>query len=64
MNIENYVWMNYVKNYSKNLYVIRTSQNAVESQAFYKALGCVEAELYNEEHVETEPYDCQLECVL
>lgn len=32
--------------------------------AFYRAMGCVEAEVYNRQHVEKEPYDCQLECKL
>lgn len=41
-----------------------SAHSAVESQAFYKAMGCVEAEVYHQEHVEREPYDCQLECVL
>lgn len=41
-----------------------SSHSAVETQAFYKAMGCTEAEEYNQEHVEKEPYDCQLECVL
>ena len=41
-----------------------SSHSAVESQAFYKKMGCVEAEVYNKEHVEKEPYDCQLECKL
>jgi len=41
-----------------------SAHSAVESQAFYKAMGCVEAEVYNKEHVEAEPYDCQLECEL
>lgn len=41
-----------------------SAHSAVESQAFYKAMGCVEAEVYNQEHVEKEPYDCQLECIL
>ena len=27
-------------------------------------MGCVEAEVYNQKHVEDEPYDCQLECDL
>lgn len=27
-------------------------------------MGCVEAEVYNQKHVEDEPYDCQLECGL
>ena len=26
-----------------------------------RAMGCVEAQEYNKEHVEKEPYDCQLE---
>lgn len=41
-----------------------SAHSAVESQAFYRALGCVEAEEYKKEHVEAEPYDCQLEYVL
>ncbi len=45
---------------AKKLYI--SAHSAVESQAFYKALGCVEAKEYNAEHVEKEPYDCQLEC--
>lgn len=39
-----------------------SAHSAVESQAFYKAMGCVEAKVYNRKHVEEEPYDCQLEC--
>ncbi len=39
-----------------------SAHSAVETQAFYKAMGCVEAEEYQPEHVEKEPYDCQLEC--
>lgn len=38
-----------------------SSHSAVESQAFYKAMGCVDAEVYNEEHVKAEPFDRQLE---
>lgn len=45
---------------AKKLYI--SAHSAVESQAFYKAMGCVEAQVYNERHVEEEPYDCQLEC--
>lgn len=41
-----------------------SSHSAVETQAFYRAMGCVEAQEYNQEHVEKEPYDCQLEYVL
>ncbi|MBD5114737.1 MAG: GNAT family N-acetyltransferase [Ruminococcaceae bacterium] len=47
---------------AEKLYI--SSHSAVESQAFYKKMGCVEAEVYNKEHVEKEPYDCQLECKL
>ncbi|WP_330588095.1 GNAT family N-acetyltransferase [Anaerosporobacter faecicola] len=47
---------------AKKLYI--SSHSAVESQAFYHAMGCVEALEYNKEHVEKEPCDCQLECVL
>ncbi|MCI9361902.1 MAG: GNAT family N-acetyltransferase [Hungatella sp.] len=41
-----------------------SGHSAVETQAFYKALGCVEAKEYNRKHVELEPYDCQLEFVV
>lgn len=41
-----------------------SSHSAVETQAFYKAMGCKEARIYNQEHVLNEPFDCQLECKL
>lgn len=44
---------------AKKLYI--SAHSAVESQSFYKAMGCKEALLYNQKHVETEPFDCQLE---
>lgn len=44
---------------AKKLYI--SAHSAVESQAFYKAMGCVEAKEYNPMHVEKEPCDCQLE---
>ena len=47
---------------AEKLYI--SAHSAVESQAFYKAVGCVEAVEYSKEHVEKEPCDCQLECVL
>ncbi len=47
---------------AEKLYI--SAHSAVESQAFYAAMGCVEAEEYQWAHVEREPYDCQLECVL
>ncbi|MCI8400501.1 MAG: GNAT family N-acetyltransferase [Lachnospiraceae bacterium] len=41
-----------------------SAHSAAETQAFYHAMGCVEAEQYNQKHVEAEPYDCQMEYVL
>ncbi len=41
-----------------------SSHSSVETQAFYKAVGCVEAKEYDREYTEREPYDCQLEYVL
>jgi len=46
----------------KKLYI--SAHSAVESQAFYHAMGCQEARQYCRKHVEAEPFDCQLECVL
>ncbi len=47
---------------AKKLYI--SAHSSVESQLFYRAMGCVEALEYNQSHVEKEPYDCQLECLL
>jgi len=47
---------------AKKLYI--SAHSAIESQAFYRAMGCVEAAEYNQKHVEAEPYDCQMEYVL
>ncbi|MDD3335523.1 MAG: GNAT family N-acetyltransferase [Eubacteriales bacterium] len=47
---------------AEKLYI--SAHSAVESQAFYKAMGCVEASEYNEELAQKEPCDCQLECLL
>lgn len=47
---------------AEKLYI--SSHSAVETQAFYRAMGCVEAQEYQYAHVEKEPYDCQLECRL
>ncbi len=44
----------------EKLYI--SSHSSVESQAFYKAMGCREAEEYSPEHVAREPLDCQIEC--
>lgn len=55
------------KNYAqaqgaRKLYI--SAHSAVESQAFYQAMGCVEATVYVNKHVEAEPFDCQLECLV
>lgn len=44
---------------ARKLYI--SAHSAVESQAFYRAMGCVEAEVCQQKHVEAEPFDCQLE---
>lgn len=46
----------------KKLYI--SSHPAVETQEFYKAMGCVEAKEYSDDHVERASRDCQLEYVL
>ena len=45
---------------AEKLYI--SSHSAVESQAFYQAMGCVDATYCHQEHVEAEPFDRQLEC--
>lgn len=47
---------------AKKLYL--SAHSAVESQAFYNSIGCIEAIEYSQEHVQKEPYDCQLEYLL
>ena len=44
---------------AEKLYI--SAHSSVESQAFYQAAGCREAEEYSRIHVEKEPCDCQLE---
>lgn len=44
---------------AEKLYI--SAHSSVESQAFYKAVGCREAEEYSRAHVEKEPCACQLE---
>lgn len=51
-----------LKRGARKLYI--SAHSAVESQAFYQSMGCVDAELPNARHVEAEPYDRQLECLL
>lgn len=47
---------------AKKLYI--SSHSAVESQAFYRVMGCVDAAEVNAAHVEKEPFDRRLEYVL
>ena len=47
---------------AKKLYI--SAHSAVETQAFYRSMGCVEALEYDRRHVDREPFDCQMECVL
>ncbi len=47
---------------AEKLYI--SSHSSVESQSFYKAMGCIEAEEYSSSHVEQEPFECQLEFIL
>ncbi|MDE5722257.1 MAG: GNAT family N-acetyltransferase [Clostridia bacterium] len=44
---------------AKKLYI--SSHSAVESQSFYRSLGCIDALELNTQHVKSEPFDCQLE---
>lgn len=48
-----------IQNGADKLYI--SAHSAVETQAFYQAMGCVEAQMYDRKHVEREPFDCQLE---
>lgn len=47
---------------ANKLYI--SSHSAVETQAFYRGLGCFDAKLMNKKHTDAEPYDCQLEYVI
>lgn len=47
---------------AKKLYI--SAHSSEETQAFYKAMGCVEAKEYNDKLVAEEPCDCQLEYCL
>ena len=44
---------------AKKLYI--SAHSSVESQAFYRSVGCVDAVYPDAAHVEKEPCDCQLE---
>lgn len=47
---------------AKKLYI--SLHSALETQLFYRCLGCVEATFLSRFHIEKEPYDCQLEYTL
>lgn len=47
---------------AKKLYI--SSHSAIETQKFYEALGCLDAQEHCQKHVEQEPYDRQLEFLL
>ena len=47
---------------AKKLYI--SAHSSVESQAFYRVMGCTEAREKDPEHVRREPFDVQLECSL
>ena len=47
---------------AQKLYI--SAHSAVESQAFYAAMGCVDAQEIQRAHAEKEPFDRQLECEL
>ena len=47
---------------AQKLYI--SAHSAVESQAFYEAMGCVDAQEIQRAHAEKEPFDRQLECEL
>lgn len=51
-----------LKSGADKLYI--SGHPSVESQAFYKKMGCVEAKISETSHVSREPFDCQLECKL
>ena len=47
---------------AQKLYI--SSHSAVESQAFYAAMGCTDAQEIDEDHARREPFDRQLEYLL
>lgn len=47
---------------AKKLYI--SAHSSAETQAFYHAMGCVEAEEYSRKRAESEPCDVQMELVL
>lgn len=47
---------------AQKLYI--SAHSAEETQAFYRAVGCVDAVEVNRHHVQLEPKDCQMEYVI
>ncbi|OCN00326.1 GCN5 family acetyltransferase [Clostridium sp. W14A] len=47
---------------AKKLYL--SAHSSEESQAFYRRMGCTEAEEYNQKPADAEPCDCQMEFLL
>lgn len=47
---------------AKKLYI--SAHSAVETQYFYRSVGCVDAQVTNKKHADAEPYDCQMEYVI
>jgi len=47
---------------AKKIYI--SANSSEETQAFYKAAGCIEAKEVNQAIAEDEPFDCQMEYVL
>ena len=47
---------------AKKLYI--SAHSAVETQSFYRRLGCKDAEEISEKHAKKEPFDVQMELVL
>ena len=47
---------------AEKLYI--SAHSAVETQVFYRSLGCTDAVWEDKRHVEREPFDCQLEYIL
>lgn len=42
--------------------IFRFDEEGRSAEHCYKAIRCVEAQVYDQRHVEEEPYDCQMEC--
>lgn len=48
------------KHGAEKLYI--SAHSAVETQAFYQRMGCVDAKELQKKHTDAEPFDRQLEC--